>query len=392
MNKAKKKTAKEVMLPHSRAKVAFYREYLTRFLSIMSVCKYCETVNIFDIFCGQGIYDDGGHGSPIQAMETIQMIRKDHPSNTKFNLYLNDKVTKYVTGVKEYIKNNFSDDLCSVKYLNAPAANIFAKLQTSLNRTPAESKNLIFIDPYGYKEIHKQTLLDLLNNKRTEILLFLPISFMHRFTHYAFDSRASNSVKPLKAFISEFFPEDHPVRGEMPMDVKLYIKELAKAFSFDGKYKTTSYFIQRDSKNYFAVFFMTSNWLGLERAIDSIWALDNDFGQGFWLDKENKNELSLFEESFFIENRRQSVHETIKMKLLNLLHSHAQSNADLYKYFLLEGYPKTRVNDVLRELQKTNIISVTLNGTEQPARKGSFYLTYEEAIKPFPKVQIKLVA
>ena len=46
MRKKKAKTAKDVMLPHSRAKVAFYREYLTRFLSIMSVSKYCEKVNI----------------------------------------------------------------------------------------------------------------------------------------------------------------------------------------------------------------------------------------------------------------------------------------------------------------------------------------------------------
>lgn len=392
MRKKKAKTAKDVMLPHSRAKVAFYREYLTRFLSIMSVSKYCEKVNIFDVFCGRGVYADGGHGSPIQAMETIQRVRHDHPSNTEIRLYLNDLVKNNVEGVKEYIKNHFSDDLCSVKYLNAPAASLFSQLPTYLRQTSPDSKNLLFIDPYGYKEIHKQTLYELLSNRRTEILLFLPISFMHRFTHYAFDGSANNTAKPLKEFISEFFDEDHPVRGNQPMDVKQYIKELTKAFSFGGKFLTTSYFIQRDCKNYFAVFYMTSNWLGLERAVDSMWALDNGFGQGFWLDDDSKGP-SLFDDTIFEENRRQYVHEQIRMKLMALLMQQPRSNADLYKYFLLEGYTITRVNPVLKELQNNNQIIVTLNGTDTPARKGAFYLKYKEAINvAFPKVEIKLAA
>ena len=178
MSKRKKKTAKDVMLPHSKAKVAFYREYLTRFLSIMSVSKHCETVNIFDLFCGRGVYSDGGHGSPIQAMETIQRVRHDHPSNTEIRLYLNDLIKKNVEGVKEYINSNFDDSLCSVKYLNAPAANLFSRLPAFLRQTSPDSKNLFFIDPYGYKEIHKNTLYELLSNRRTEILLFLPISFI----------------------------------------------------------------------------------------------------------------------------------------------------------------------------------------------------------------------
>ena len=392
MSRKKKKTAKDVMLPHSKAKVAFYREYLTRFLSIMSVSKFCEKVNIFDLFCGRGVYADGGHGSPIQAMETIQRVRQDHPSNTEIRLYLNDLVKNNVDGVKEYICTNFSDDLCSVKYLNAPAANLFSQLPTFLRRTPPESKNLFFIDPYGYKEIHKNTLYELLDNGRTEILLFLPISFMHRFTHYAFDGNANKSAQPLKEFISEFFPEDHPVRGDQPMDVKQYIKELAKAFSFGGRFLTTSYIIQRDCRNYFAVFYMTSNWLGLERAVDSIWALDNGFGQGFWLEDENKG-LLLFDDTVFEENRRRSIHEQIRFKLLGLLQKQPRSNSDLYRYFLQDGYTISRITPVLKELQNNNQIVVVLNGTDTPARKGAFYLNYKEAITTtFPRVEIRLAA
>lgn len=393
MSKLKKKTAKDVMLPHSKAKVAFYREYLTRFLSIMSVSKYCENVNIFDLFCGRGIYADGGHGSPIQAMETIQRVRQDHPSNTHIRLYLNDLVRKHVDGVKEYIDKNFSDNLCSVKYLNAPAANLFEQLPSFLANAPKESRNLLFIDPYGYKEIHKRTLAQLMSNRRTEILLFLPISFMHRFTHYAFDGNANKGAQPLREFISEFFEENHPVRGDRPMDVKQYIKELEKAFSFNGTYLTTSYFIKRDSKNYFAVFYITANWLGLERAIDSIWALDESKGQGFWQDEKDETELLLFDEQVFKDNDRHEIHEKIKFRILSLLQQKSCTNTELYKRVLLDGYPIPRVTSVLKELQSNNIIQVTLFGTNTPARKNSFYLNYKEAITTtFPRVEIRLAA
>lgn len=388
---SRKKSAKDVMLPHSQAKVAFYREYLTRFLSIMSVSTYCQTVNIFDVFCGRGIYSDGGHGSPIQAMEAVQQVRTDHPSNTNFRLYFNDLVKKNVAGVKEYIDQNFTDGLCAVTYLNAPAAKLFESLCPYLNSTPRNSQNLLFIDPYGYKDIHKSTLHNLLRNGRTEILLFLPISFMHRFTHYAFDGDANKGALPLKEFISEFFPEDHPVRSDRPMEVKQYIRELAKAFSFNGAYLTTSYFIKRDSKNYFAVFFITTNWLGLERAIDSIWTLDEAQGQGFRLEKHNENEPRLFDEQFFIEDQRRMVHEKIKVKLLGMLTKRAYTNPELYQRVLLDGYAIPRVTPVLKELQDNGIIEVEQYGQNKPARKHSFYLNYQQGKDlSFPKVLIKL--
>ena len=75
-----------------------------------------------------------------------------------------------------------------------------------------------------------------------------------------------------------------------------------------------------------------------------------------------------------------------------LLMQQPRSNADLYKYFLLEGYTITRVNPVLKELQNNNQIIVTLYGSDKAARRGSFYLNYKELAAAFPKVEIKLAA
>lgn len=47
---AKKQTAKDIMLAHSAAKVEYYQKYLTCYLSIMSVTRKIDEVNIFDVF------------------------------------------------------------------------------------------------------------------------------------------------------------------------------------------------------------------------------------------------------------------------------------------------------------------------------------------------------
>lgn len=387
----RKKSAKDVMLPHSAAKVAFYRSYLVKLLSIMSVTTYFNRVNIFDVFCGRGVYADGGHGSPIQAMEAIKKVREDHPSDTEFRLYLNDVVKKYVLGVKEYINEHFqTDSLCKVKYLNAPAIRLFKELEAFLLTMPKTSKNLLFIDPYGYKDIHKETLRRMMANGRTEILLFLPISFMHRFTHYAFDGNANKGALPLREFISEFFPEGHPVRSDEPLDVKQYIRELTKAFSFGGKYYTTSYFIERDSKNYFAVFFMTTNILGLEKAVDTMWELDEIEGKGFHQADSVSRQTTMFDE-FFKEEDHKARMEYLRLLIVAFLGKRARSNAEIYEFILQQGYRVPHVNEVLRSLQNEELIEVKMCDNGKMARKGAFYVNYSNAKdRRMPKAVIGL--
>lgn len=50
---------KHNLMLHSRAKVEFYKNYLERYLRILCLSKYINNVNIYDVFCGMGIYEDG---------------------------------------------------------------------------------------------------------------------------------------------------------------------------------------------------------------------------------------------------------------------------------------------------------------------------------------------
>ena len=226
----KKKTAKDVMLAHSKAKVDFYQNYLERYLSILSV-SYFDTINIFDIFCGRGEYANGGLGSPIRAVQTIERIKKNRPSNLKINLFLNDAEKEYVNNVQKYIEAHFPDiqQHCNIRYLNAKVDNLFNVLCKILPQTAYNERNFLFIDPYGYKDINRDIFSQMMSNRKTEITLFLPISFMHRFRNYAFHQDAHNSAKPLRNFICQFFPANHPVCCDEEMDVLEYIDALKEA-------------------------------------------------------------------------------------------------------------------------------------------------------------------
>ncbi len=384
----KKKSSKDVMLPHSDAKVTFYEKYLERYLAIMSVQKWYRRVNIFDVFCGRGEYEDGGLGSPIRAVQVIKKIKTDYPSDTKFHLYLNDLDTHHIANVKQFLYENIPDhkQCVEIRYLNQDAEKLLDTLCGLLPRTPKDVRNLLFIDPYGYKSIHKDTLDQLMDNGRTEILLFLPVSFMHRFTHVAFDERQLKGTEPLRAFISDFFPEGHPVRSDEPMDVRQYISELNTAFSYNGKYYTACYEIQRDKKNYFALFFICSNLLGFEKVIDVKWALDDDYGRGFRLDN-NEGMFPEFVEEFKQQREEERV-EMMRVALLNLLQERGRCNGEIYEYTLRLGYRPTVAVAALKQLQNDNLIEVKSIGFKK-VRKGAFYLNHKHYRVPVIEVSLK---
>lgn len=381
---ASKKKSQKTMLPHSKAKVEFYEKYLERYLPIMSLSPYITTIHIYDFFCGQGVYENGGEGSPIRALKSVVNVKKSKPSRTKFKLYLNDLSPKSVESVKDYIAQNIPDykSCCDVEFSTEDAVKLLDELGTSLFRTRTDERNLLFIDPYGYSLIHKETIENILKNGKTEIILFLPVSFMHRFSGYAFDPDASNGVAPLRRFIEEFFPENHPMRKpDEEMNVHEYIDYLKDAFSFGDKYYTASYQIERERGKYFALFFMTHNLMGFEKILEVKWKLDEEDGNGFRLEKASPYvQMSLFEEDF-AEAKRQEHSKKLREAMMDYLQE-PRNNSEMYKFVMRKGYLKQHANGILKQLQDDGRLEVLDIASGNAVRKGSFYLTYEATKNP----------
>lgn len=383
-----KPDVKEVMQPHSQAKVEFYGNYLSRYLRILYKSQFISRINIFDVFCGMGIYPDGGKGSPIVAFDIIQKVFEENKQIRKVQFIVNDADDSRVDNVKSYvIPRNSETPCCEFRSFNMDAETMLEYILTYVSRTDSKTRNLIFIDPYGYRQIKKELLEKLMSNKKTEILLFLPISHMYRFSRYAVGNENRTSHQPLRDFVNSFFSDDHPiVRGDN-IDVMDYIAYLRSALNFGGRYYTTSYHIERNRGSYFALFFLTSNLLGYERTLGVKWDLDTKDGNGF----EQPEQM----ESLFADEEKARARENMELKLRKLLMQYLlnpRTNKDVYEYILVQEFLPKQANKILSELQKRNLITVEdlTNGKNAP--QGAFYLSYNHCKKDRdPKIQIRLI-
>lgn len=64
--------SKTNLLNHSEAKVRLLSEYLKRYLNIICNDGYTKRIKIYDLFCGEGLYNNGGEGSPIVILKQIK--------------------------------------------------------------------------------------------------------------------------------------------------------------------------------------------------------------------------------------------------------------------------------------------------------------------------------
>ncbi len=376
----KRINAQKVMLPHSMAKLDFYKNYLNRYIPILRLAEFTSSINIFDVFCGTGIYENGAKGSPIIAFEAIKEsmdsnIYKTQKQLTPVKLYINDLEHNKVKQVEEYLKDK-TKDVCNLYCYQKDAVDFFNDIYKHIQNQTCQDRNLILIDPYGYKNIRKEYIWKLMSNKRnTEIILFVPISQIYRFTGKLL-SDEDYDIGSLRDFIYSFFPDKkHPIYNKGLSDEKTLIEFIRQSLTFNDEFFAASYFIQRDNKNhYYALFFVTPSIYGLEKILEVKWKLNEKNGTGFEQPKEMK---SLFE-SQEKEDAKRELYERLEKLISNYISKNqVVNNNQIYEFTLRNMYLKSHANQILRKLQSKGKIKVINNETKVNARKGAFYLSHD---------------
>ncbi|MBQ2375281.1 MAG: three-Cys-motif partner protein TcmP [Bacteroidales bacterium] len=387
-----KDNVKNTLQIHSQAKVEFYKTYLERYLRILCLSEYINHINIYDVFCGMGIYEDGGKGSPIVAFDSIRNYYFECKNlgrniNTSISLKVNDIEKDKIDKVKSYIDEK-NHNYCKVSYFNQDVNEMYKIVLNEIKTTPSNTRNLIFIDPYGYKNIDKQLLFTLMGNGKTEIILFLPISHMYRFTSIAInDENLKSQYEPLRNFVNSFFSDvNHPIRTNKINNVIDYIKYITTALRNNNKYFSTSYYIERDKTNHFALFFISSHILGYEKILDVKWELDEETGRGFKMPNPQGNLFADIDAEEIQNQNFKRLEEAITKKLqLNPM-----TNKELYEFVLLQEYKCKHANEVLSKMQNEDKIVVTDIKTGEKARKNSFYIKYKYYRADSPRIKISL--
>jgi len=366
--------AKSELKLHSQAKIEFYVEYLKRYLRILSLAGGIKRINIYDVFCGKGIYDGGGKGSPIVAFDAIRELalgEQFKKTGTQVTLIVNDKEQQNIKQVRDYIESN-NHCFCEVKYHTLDIEDMFPIVLSEVSKYASDTRNIIFIDPYGYKNIEKEMLYRLMTNQKTEIILFLPISYMHRFTQKAIQDEDTAQYEPLRKFINSFFDPNHKIVNEQ-LSVMEYIQFITDALRYKNMFYTTSYYIERSSTCYFALFFISSHIFGFENILKVKWQLDEKSGRGFRIQPV---QINMFEEHFAQEEKNQNV-TRLESILLELL-KEPKTNKQIYEETLRYEFLPTHTTQIFKKWQSENrSFKVYDIKTGKEARKNSFYVSYD---------------
>jgi three-Cys-motif partner protein len=351
----KEKDVKTNILPHTQAKLDLYKGYLEHYLRVLCHSEYCKKINLFDIYCGVGIYDDGKMGSPLLAIDCIKKIRTEMSDNgkssTPISLLVNDNDTQKLENVKD--KAKFQDiDNFNIEYYNKDANEMLDIVAARLLKYPKDHRNLVFIDPYGYSDINKEKIIDLLRNNYTEIILFLPVMQMYRFIKTAIIHEDKPHYENLRKFIISFFNNTTDLNDD---SIFSFIQSIKKSLSINDTYYTCSHYIERGKGSYYAIFFISSNIYGLEKMLETKWKLDPGQGKGFKQDEEPL-QPSMFDEEIKTFDILQSISTLENIIYQEIAQNGTLTNVELYDLTLKNEFLPKHANRVLKNLIKIHKI------------------------------------
>ncbi len=367
------KESQVVLMEHSEVKVQLLKLYLEGYLSILNNSSYVGEIHLYDLFCGEGLYRNGGKGSPIIILETIRSIQEQNLKSTVFHCHFNDLDKAKINKIEKFIRD---EQFNSNKKINISLTSIdYRDLVPSLQNEFSKFQNkkaFIFIDPYGYKDIKICDLKMLLESNHSEVLLFLPTQFMFRF--------AKNGMpESLLEFITELIPEELWPNSSTGLE---FIENLTEAFKtkFSPERFVDSFVITRDRNQYFCLFFFTSHILGFEKMLDAKWNIDEEEGRGWTNEPEN---------SLFATLEKQPNITKFKMRLKEFLVGEGRYNHELYEFTIRSGFRTCHAVQTLKAMQDGGelILERTDGGS---VRKSAYYINYKCYKEEPHKLRIRL--
>lgn len=365
------KDVKTNLLSHSEAKVKLLGDYLYKYLSIIANDKYTNYIRLFDLFCGQGKYENEGDGSPLVILRKLnEFYQSENNKMPTIDCYFNDFSIDKIEILKSAISNDncYENSLGKTRFFSDDYLEIIETLPSQLPKLKGE-KSFLFIDPYGYREIKASHIKSLMQHKNAEILLWLPTQHMYRFSE-------NGTPESLHAFIEELtlYNEWKPTDN-----VWKFINQIKNGFRdhLGDEFYVDTFTIQKDPQTVFCLFFFTSHIKGYEKMLETKWNIDTEYGKGW--------EYSGNTPGLFFEHKTNKLEE----KLKDFLRTEAKTNGQVYEFTLKEEYLPKHTNEIFKDWQNNGMISViTKDGID--ARKKSFYVNYENYFNQPDRVKIKL--
>lgn len=338
---------------HSKAKVDLFKLYLGIYLNILERAPHINYIKFFDLCAGEGIYGDGGKGSPVVMMEAI----RDHYYSNKekcipIDVYLNDPGKSQVepgrmkiNRVEEAVTKIFRPATVNVHYSDSGYTEILEDVKQQVSKLKSNERAIVFIDPWGYKDIKPDDLRELMQNKRTEVLLFLPTGDMHRFADFSLSDEDFPGGRPLRVFLQALYGSSAPDSSSSLAFADSLLKRfrLLPGIKFADKFT-----LERDKGRYFCLYFFTSHPLGLRKMLEAKWAMDEQQGRGFTIPKA---QLGLFDGY----KHSSDYPELLKAELRQ---RGGMLNGDMREFGLGIGFLPKHTNELLDQWKEEGILEL----------------------------------
>lgn len=360
--------SKKVLLQHSEAKVELLESYLSVYLNILHRAQGINTIYLYDLFAGEGIYDNGKKGSPLVILE---VIKNHYFSNNKdcphINILINEpRISEIEPGtlkierIKREADKIFNPPKVTREFDELGYNEVIKNVLGDIENMTSNERALLFIDPWGYSQVKFEDIISIMKSGRVELILFLPIYFMYRFANKSLSDDDFPSGVKLEAFLRNIFENEQPDLT----DQEAFIDSIKESFRKRSVSKYVDTFvIERSKGQLFSLFFFTNHLRGAEKMLEAKWRLDDSRGKGFRID-EVPNQSALFKG---VEGSNYP-----RLMLDYIKENELVTNSDIYDFGLRKGFLPKHSNKVLKKLKKDN--KIVIESLDGKAVKGN-YLT-----------------
>ena len=341
-----------ILEAHSRAKVELFKEYLAIYLNIMQRGSFIGNLYFFDLCAGEGKYADGGKGSPVMIMETI---KEHYFSNRKqckpIDVLFNDPGQSQIEPgrakidrVEEATRQIFRPPSVRVQYTKLGYTEILEEVKKKVAGLTEHQKAIVFIDPWGYKEIKPDDVVELMCNGQTEVLLFLPTADMHRFADKSLNDDDFPGGRSLRTFLRALYGTEAPDCSTSLAFADSLLKQfrLLQGIRFADKFT-----LEKEKGRYFCLYFFTSHPLGLRKMVEAKWALDEKNGRGWTAPNVQGSLFDGYQHSDYPDLVKAEIKQRGGM-----------TNGELNLFGLEQGYLPKHTKELLDQWAKQGILEV----------------------------------
>jgi len=317
--------------PQTTYKIKYVSTYVEKWLYVMAH-NNPPAINFIDCMCNAGIYRDGDIGTSMLVLELFIKVAKAH-ENIKFNLFLNDKNKDRLDIIQEIINKFHTTKLknLAIHIENKDVNDYLSDTNYfSGNCKSFGSATLLFVDPYDFGTVKKQSLIAFLKEYYCELFFNL---FTSDFIRNSKDEQ--NNKKIIECWgneVAQIKTNDEFVN---------YIRNELKV----GNIKNTFAYAFRIMTNaeIYQILFFTPHIRGLEKIKEAYW----DIFKGKEVHRnEQENTSGQVQVSFFTEqddekNRLEQRSKSARNLLLTQF-KNIEDDYSVFATYLLENTMLTK--------------------------------------------------